>query len=247
MNGDVKAHQLPELRVSEAQLVRIVGSVVERWVTIGHCGVVSVLVVEDDGSDAAHLSAEVQAVLKGRLPILGLVHTALVCLHEVAIGLASQDTHGELSHSVHVTGERSDHALLVSAKLTSAEEFFLERGNFRFSWHFAREEKPQNALRNGLTAWNSSRRILTDIKKFGTTVRDTLCRVELRSLIQHTWDAAHATDNLCDSDITNDSVGVLFAEGNNFLLAFSDNCFHALAKYGRREVASGSCSGSFSE
>ena len=247
MNGDVKAHQLPELRVGEAQLVRIVGSVVERWVTIGHGSVVAVLVVENDGSNAAHLGAEVQAVLKGRLPVLGLMHTVLVCLHEVAVGLASQDTHGELGHSVHVTGERSDHALLVSAKLTSAVKFFLERGNFRFRRHFASEEKPQNALRDGLTAWNGSRRILSDIEKLGTTVRDTLCRVELRSLIQHAWDAAHATDNLCDSDITDDGVGVLFAEGNNFLLAFSDNCFHALAKHSGREVASGSGSGSSSE
>ena len=93
MNADVETHALPELWVSEAKLVRIVRTVVQGTVTGRHTSVVAVLVGEDKRGDAVNLGAQVQTILQGRLPVFGLVDTALIGLHEVALWLASHDTH----------------------------------------------------------------------------------------------------------------------------------------------------------
>ena len=154
MDSDVKAHELPELGVCEAKLIGIVGTVVERGVAGRDGRVVAIFVCEDDSCDARDLGAEVEAILQGRLPVLGLVDTALVSLHEVASWLACENTHGELGHSVHVARERLDHSLFISGEFTSAEEFLLEASDFRFAWKFTREEQPQDTLWNRLSTWD---------------------------------------------------------------------------------------------
>lgn len=52
MNSDVEAHEFPELLVLEADLVSVVGTVVESSVTIGDGHVITVLVGKDDGCNA---------------------------------------------------------------------------------------------------------------------------------------------------------------------------------------------------
>ena len=74
MNANVKTHQLPELRVSEAELIRIVGSVVKRSVTVRHCSIITILVGEDDGSNTGHLRAQINGIFEGWLPQLGFVN-----------------------------------------------------------------------------------------------------------------------------------------------------------------------------
>ena len=93
MDANVKTHQLPELRVGETELISIVSSVVKRTVTVRHCSVITVLIGEDDGTDAGHLGAEINSIFEGRLPQLGLVNTIRVSLQEVAPGLAGENTH----------------------------------------------------------------------------------------------------------------------------------------------------------
>jgi len=63
MDCDVEAHELMEGRISEADLVGIVRRVVEGSVTSGDLGIVSVDVMEDNGSDSVDFGAEVEAVL----------------------------------------------------------------------------------------------------------------------------------------------------------------------------------------
>ena len=93
MDANVKTHQLPELRVGEAELISIVSSVVKRTVTVRHCSIVAVLIGEDDGADAGHLSAEINGIFECGLPQLGLVNTIRVSLQEVTPGLAGENTH----------------------------------------------------------------------------------------------------------------------------------------------------------
>mmetsp|Transcript_28966 Transcript_28966/g.38601 ORF Transcript_28966/g.38601 Transcript_28966/m.38601 type:complete len:339 (+) Transcript_28966:583-1599(+) len=243
MDGDVEAHELPELGVGEAEHVRVVRAVVEGAIAGGHRRAVPVLVGEDEGGDAAHLRAKVKAVLKSGLPVLGLVHAALVSLHEVGLGLASHDTHGKLSHSVHVAGQRFDHALLIVAESASAEEFFLELADFRLGGKLTGEQEPQDALRDGLTTWHGRGGLVADVEELGAAVGDTLRRVQLRRLVEHAWDAAHATNNLRDSDLTDDSIGVLLSEGDDLLLAISNDLLHALAEHNGGKVALGDGAG----
>lgn len=92
MDGDVKTHEFVEVGVCEADLVAEVGRVVEGTITSWDFGVVSIDVVVDDGGNAIDLGAEVKAIFEGALPVLALVHTAVVSLHEVALGLAHEYT-----------------------------------------------------------------------------------------------------------------------------------------------------------
>ena len=241
MDGDVKTHEFPELRVSETNLVSVVRTVVKGAITCGHGLVVAILVLEDYGCNSRHLSAEIQAVLERRFPVLRFVHAAMVGMHEVALGLASQDTHGELSHSVHVLRERFNHGLLFNGKLTSVEELFLEACDLRLGRQFTSEQKPQDALRDGLAARHGRGGLVHDVEKLGATVRDALCRVELGRLIHHAWDATHATNDLGDGDVADDSVGVLLSEGHDLLLAISNHSLHAFTENNRGEVAAGEC------
>ena len=52
MNSDVEAHQFPEVVILESKLICKVGAVVESAVSSGNLAVVTVLVVEDNGSDS---------------------------------------------------------------------------------------------------------------------------------------------------------------------------------------------------
>ena len=139
MNSDIEAHKLPELLVCETKLVGVVGAVVEIGIAVWDGSVVTVLVRKDDRGYSRDFGAEVEAVFKGRLPVLGLVDAALVGLHEVALRLACEHTHGELSHSVHVPRERLDHSLFISGKFTSDEELLFEVSDLRLAWHFTCE------------------------------------------------------------------------------------------------------------
>lgn len=237
MDSDVKAHELPEFLILEAKLIGKVGTVVESCVTCGHGRIVAIFVCIDDGCDARDLGTEVQAILERRFPVLCLVYTALVCLHEVTLWLAGKNTHGELSHSVHITRERLNHSLFVSGELSSTEEILLEAGDLGFAWELACQEQPKDALGDGLSSWHGCRCFLPDLKELGATVRDTLCRVELRCLVEHAWDASHATDDLCNGDVVDDGVGVLLAERNHLLLSVSDDLLHSLTQDLRAESA----------
>jgi hypothetical protein len=232
VNGDVESHELPELGVGEANLVGVVRAVIQSTVASRDGSVVAVLVVENDGCDAGHLGAEVNAVLESRLPILGLVHAALVGLHEVGAWLAGEDTHGELSHGVHVSGERADHSLFLCGQLASAEELLFEIFGLRFSGQLSSKEKPENAFRDGLASWDSGGSILADVEELRSTVRDALCGVELGGLVEHSWDSTHASDDLANSHLVNDGLSELLLEGENLLLAVGNDGLHALMEDG---------------
>ena len=237
MDGDVETHELPELRVSEAELVSEVSSVIKGSITVWQSSEISILFLVDDSSNARDLGAEINAVFKSRFPVLGLVDTTLVSTHEVGRWLASEHSHGQLGHGVHILREGLDHGLLLSRESTSAEKFLLEASNFRLCGDLTGQEKPQDTLRNGLTPWNLGWSIIADVKELGASVSDTFHSIELGGLIEHTWDSTHATHDLGNSDFANDSVSVLLAEGNDFLLAFSDDSLHLFAEDGGGESA----------
>ena len=64
MNGDVEAHEFPEVFIFEAKLVGVVCAVIECCVSCGYLRVVSVLVVEDDSTDSRSFSADIKCIFK---------------------------------------------------------------------------------------------------------------------------------------------------------------------------------------
>ena len=201
MDGQVETHEFPELLVSEAKLVRVVGRVVEGSVTGGHLAHVTVLVLEDDGCNAGHLGADIEAVLESGFPVLGLVNAALVSLHEVTAWLAGEHTHGELGHGVHVLWKGLDGGFLVSSQLSSLEDLLLEFLDFRVGWELTGEEQPENTLWDWLTTLFGAWSFLLDVEELGASVGNSLHGIELGSFVEHAWHASHSSDDLANRSI----------------------------------------------
>lgn len=126
VNDDIESHELPEVLVGVTKHVSVVGSIIEGSVGGRDISVVSIAVVIDDGSNSRNLSAKIESILKGGLPVLGLVDTILISLGEFRSWLADKGTGRELGHRVHVFGKSLKEFLLISGKLTSLEHVFLE-------------------------------------------------------------------------------------------------------------------------
>ena len=230
MNGDIEAHELPEVLVGESELVGEVGSIVERGVSISDLGVVAVLVGVNDGADAGHLGAEVQAIFEGRDPVFALVDAIMVRLHEVGAGLAGEHTRRELSHSVHILRQRLDKSLFFGSQLTSSVQLLFEVLDFRFGGVFTSEEQPQDTFGDGFTSSDSLGSILSDVEQGSSSVGDTFGGVEFTGLVEHAGHASHASEDLSDGDLTNDCISVFLAEGHGFLLSFGDHVLHLLVE-----------------
>mmetsp|Transcript_87510 Transcript_87510/g.120573 ORF Transcript_87510/g.120573 Transcript_87510/m.120573 type:complete len:258 (-) Transcript_87510:75-848(-) len=240
MENQVESDKLMELRVSETQLISKVGTVVHVRVTSNHI-TGSVFVVVDQSSNSGHLRAKIQSIFHSRLPVLSLVDTIVVSLDEVTIRLASQNTSRELSHSVHVLGERTDKGFLVSRQFTSLVHLFLEHLNLTLSGELTGEEQPKNTLGNGLTAIDGLRSLLSDGVEIVTSVEDTVHSIKLGGFIEHTWEASHTTNDLVHSHFTDGLGTEFFLEVFDFTLSLSNEVFHLLGKDLSREVSLSSC------
>ena len=228
VNGDVESHEFPELGVGEAELVGEVARVVEAAVSGGDSSVIAVLVGIHNGCNARNLGAEIKAIFISGFPVLGLVDTRVVGLGEVGAGLASKNTSGELGHSVHVLGEGFDESLFLSSELTASVNLFLELLDFRLRRDFTSEQEPQNTLGDGLTTWDVSGGLLSDLVKVESSVGNTFLGIELGCFVKEAGETTHSSDNGTNGNLTNDSVGVLLSESNDFLLSLGNHVFHLL-------------------
>ena len=229
MDANVEAHQFPELRVCEAELVRIVGSVVKRWVTVRNCSVITVLVSKDKCANARHFRTEINCIFEGGLPQLGLVNTLGVGPQEVALGLAREDAHGKLSHSVHVCREGLDHRLFLGRECTPLEHFVFENTDLRLGGHLSGKQEPQDTLGDRLTAWDAFWGSFTEVEYGHAAVVNAFHCVKLGSLVHNTGDATHATHDLCHGNIADNRVSVLLSEREDFLTARFNGTLHLLA------------------
>ena len=126
MDNNVESHEFPEVLVGETKHVSVVGSVIKGSIGGRDVGVISIAIVIDDGCNSRNLSAKIEGILKGGLPVFGLVDTILISLGEFRSWLADKGTSRELGHRVHVFRKSLDEFLFISGKLTSLEHVFLE-------------------------------------------------------------------------------------------------------------------------
>ena len=236
MDGDVESHELPEVLVLEAEHVGVVSTVVERRIAVRDGFVVTVTVVEDEGCDAADLGTKIKSVLQSRLPIFCLVDLIRVRLGKLGVGLAHHNTGAELRHRVHVLGQALDEGFLFSSQLTTSVDLLLQLGDLALAGELARQQQPENALRDGLSTGNSLRSHLSDLEEVVATVVDALGRVQLRGLVEHAWQASHAANDLRHGDLAEALVAVLLDEGLELSLLLGNDMLHLSLK-GGGEVA----------
>lgn len=239
MDGDVKSHEFMEFRIIEAEHVGVVSTVIESTISVSDVLVVAVLVGEDEGCDSGALGGHVEAIFEGGFPVLGLVDTTVVGLHEVRLGLAHQNTSRELSHGVHILGERFNESFLFVGEGTTVEEIFLEGSVLGVTGELSSEEKPESTFGSGLSSSDGLVSVLSNIKEIVTTVGNTIFSMELRGLPEHTGESTHATEDGTDRHVSDDGVGVLLSEGNELLLAARNDVGHLLLEDRSRERSLG--------
>lgn len=239
MDGDVESHEFVELRVGEAKHIGIVSTIVEGSISGGNVLVITVLVGEYNSSNSRALGGKIKAIFEGRFPVLGLVDTTVVGFHEVRLRLAHEDTSRELSHSVHIFRKRLNEGLFFVGEGTSVEKIFLESSHFGITGELSSKEEPESTFRVRLTSGNGLVSVFSNVEEIVTTVRDTVFSVELTGLPEHTGESSHSSENGSNSDVSDDGVGMLFSERDEFLLTSSNDVLHLLFQNSSRERSLG--------
>ena len=152
VNGQVQTHQLDEVLVlGETELVSQVVRVVLVLLDGGDLAVL-VDVAEDLGGDGGQLGDEVHGVLKGVLPVLGLVHALGVGLGELRLVLERGDGDGELGHGVEVAGAAVDELLDERGDVRAGSPLGGQLADLLLGGDLAGEEEPEKTLGEGLLA-----------------------------------------------------------------------------------------------
>ena len=152
VEDEVEAHEVDELLVLEAELVGVVSTHVELGVGGDELAAVVDVAVDLSGGPGQE-GDEVEHVLVGVLPVLGLVDAIEVSLGELALGLEGVDTDGELGHGVHGAGQVLEDVRDVSGELLRAlADLVDEVLRLLLSRDLAGEEEPQEGLGERLLA-----------------------------------------------------------------------------------------------
>jgi hypothetical protein len=156
VKGEVETEEILEVLVLLAALAEHSGEVVAPILVKvdlsrkGTAATVGVLV--DLRGDGGQLGEERDAVIKGRLPVVGLVETLLVSLCELGLVIEGRDGHGELGHGVKVCGEVVEHLVDKGGDLGLLGELTGELADLVCGRDLASEEEPEHGLGEHLGA-----------------------------------------------------------------------------------------------
>jgi len=207
VKGKVETEEILEVLVLLAALAEH-GSKVVRPILLevnltrkGSAALVRVLV--DLGGDGRELGEQRNAVVKGRLPVVGLAEALLVGLGELGSVVEGRDSNGELGHGVKVLGEVVKHLVDIVGKLTLLGELARELADLVGGGDFAGEEKPEHGLGKHLSASLALGQLLLAVLDGAAMEANTLVGVEHGTLPDHSLQAAHATNSVLDLDLAN--------------------------------------------
>jgi hypothetical protein len=178
VDGQVQTHQLNEVGVvGEAELVGQVVGVVLVLLDRGDLAVL-VDVAEDLGGDGGETGNEVHRVLKGVLPVLGLVHALGVGLGELGLVLESSDGERELGHGVEVAGAAVDELLNELGDIGAGSPLSGQVADLLLGGNLAGKQEPEKTLRKRLLATGGLGEQLLALGDGLAAETDTLLRVE---------------------------------------------------------------------
>lgn len=212
VEGEVETEQVLEVLVLLAALAQHGSEVVRPILVEVNLGrqststLVGVLV--DLGGNGGKLSQQGNAVVKGRLPVVGLVETLLVSLGEFGLVVESRDSNGELGHGVEVArevieelGDKLGNGSLLS-QLAGEDADLVGGGDL------SGQEKPEHGLGKHFSASGALGELLLAILDGAAVETDTLVGVEDGTLPDHSSEATHTTQGVLDLDLTNNLVAI---------------------------------------
>lgn len=167
---------------------------------------VSVLV--DLGGNGRQLSQQGDTVVKGRLPVVGLVETLLVGLGELGLVVESRNSHGELGHGVQVLGEVVEHLGDELGDLSLLGQLAREDANLVGGRDLAGKEEPEHGLGKHLSASLALGEDLLAVLDGAAVETDTLVGIEDGTLPNHGLEATHTTEGVFDLDLANGLAAV---------------------------------------
>lgn len=215
VDDEVHTHELIEVVRVVTQHAVEAGGVIKLASGVLDDNTVLELAAVDQGSDLRELGDHVKDILEGRLPVLVLVNTGLVGLGELRFGLASHEGSGELSHGVHVLGERADEGLDVSRELGAVTQLLSEGASLLRGGHLGGQQQPDKGLRDGLTLTSGALeggQLGLELRDGESTEADTLLGIEQGGLVVHALNVTTTTDALLNGDFTKRAMTVLLLE-----------------------------------
>jgi hypothetical protein len=202
--------------INEAGLIALAhhSGVVVRPVSVeinlaGERSSTKVRVLVDLGGNLGQLGNEVDGVIEGVLPVLGLGDTSLVGLGELGVVVKGRHGHGELGHGVQGRGQVVEHLVDKLGDLALLSELSRQASDLLLSGNLAGEEEPQHGLGEHLAALNGLGEHLLALLDGLAVESDTLISVKNGALPEHALEASHASEQVLDLAITERLLGVL--------------------------------------
>jgi hypothetical protein len=209
VNGEVKTHQFNKVLVGLetkklGEVVRVILISLDlRELTI----VIDVAI--DTGSNVRKLGNQIHGILKGGVPVLGLVDTFSVGLGKLRVVLESIDSKRELGHGVEGLGTTVNEFLNKFRNLSTGSPFSRETLDLIVGGDLTSDEQPEERLGEGLTTLLSTRKDLLTIGDGQTTETDTFLSIENGTFPDKTLNTTHTTIGLVNSDFT-ENLGSIF-------------------------------------
>eukprot|EP00754_Rhynchopus_humris_P004259 Rhum_TRINITY_DN12180_c0_g1::Rhum_TRINITY_DN12180_c0_g1_i2::g.49956::m.49956 len=197
VDRQVQTHAVGELGGLEAHLVREVLRHAHVRVTGNNLARATVeRAAVDLGGQLRHTRQQVEGVVQGVLPVVGLRGRAVsVALRELARVSEGQETRRELEHRVHVRRERVKrlrHLVDDGVARGTEVELVLQLLHLLVRGHLAREQKPPHRLRERLRAARRLRQLLLALRDGEATEADALNGVQQRRLVRQARHTTHA-------------------------------------------------------
>lgn len=161
---------------------------------------VSVLV--DFGSNLGKLGNEIKRIVKGVLPVLGLVDAALVGLCEFGVVVENRDSHGKLSHGMKGRRQAIQKLDSVVRKLSVLSKLARQLAGLLYGRDFSGKKKPKHGLRKHLTAILSLGKNFLALSDSLAVEANTLVSIKNGTLPEHSLKTTHTAQEVLDLDIT---------------------------------------------
>lgn len=204
VDGQVQSHQLNKLLVlAKTEQSGQVGTVVQVLGNLASQLAVVENVSVDSSGNVWQLGQQLNGVLVGVLPVLGLWNTLGVSLSKLGLRFQSSHGNGELGHWVQVRRRSVDQFLNVLWQSRSGSQLLRESFGLGLGWHLTSQQQPEQSLWQWLIAAWSLWQLLLDVWNGSASETNTLNRVQDRTFPDKALDTTHTTVCLFQKNFTN--------------------------------------------
>ena len=161
---------------------------------------------EDQSGNTGNLGQQGDAVVKGGLPVLGLVETLLIGLGKLGLGVEGGHGHRQLGHGVHVAGEGLDEVQDVLGEVGLFSQLLGKGADLTGGGNLAGQKQPEHGLGEHLSARGALGELLLAVLDGLAVEADTLIGIQDGALPEHGLETTHTTENIANLDLANGLV-----------------------------------------